>query len=115
MIAPVLPPDLRFCPLKHDDILDSGTLNGGFVYDLFQPDLGTAPIAAIRCNDKLALPVVDTIADRIGREATEYHGVRCTDPRTGEHRDRKFGNERHVERDAIARRNTELFQNVRKL
>ena len=70
-------------------------------------------IPTIGGNQQLALRVIDTIAKRIRTESTEHDAVWCADARTREHRDRQFGNERHVNGDAITFLDTERSQNVR--
>ena len=46
--------------------------------------------------------VVDAIAQRLGAESAEHDAVDGADAGARQHRDRQLGNERHVERDAIA-------------
>ena len=74
-----------------------------------------ATIAAVGGDEHLALRIVDAIAQRLGREAAEHHRVNRADARAGEHRDRDFGNERHVDRDAVAALHAELLEDVREL
>jgi hypothetical protein len=67
-------------------------------------------MAAIGGDQQTARRVVDAIAQRLGAEAAEHDAVHGADPRAGEHRDGELGNERQVDRDAIAFANAERFQ-----
>ena len=48
----------------------------------------------------------------IGREAAEHHRMYRADPRAGQHRDRGFGDHRHVQRDARALHRARRLQDV---
>ncbi len=58
------------------------------------------------------LRVVDAVAERLGGEAAEDDRMRRPDPGAGEHRDRQLRDHRHVDRDAVARRDPEFEQGV---
>ena len=60
-----------------------------------------------------ALRVVDAVAQRLGAEAAEHDAVHRADARAGEHGDRQLGDERQVDRDAIAFLDAERLQHVR--
>ena len=61
-----------------------------------------AAVAAVGGDDELGLGVVDALAQALGAEAAEDHGVDGADARAGEHRDHGFGDLREVDRDAVA-------------
>ena len=81
----------------------------------FQFHFLAATPAAVRGNDEFAPRVVDAIDQRLAREAAEHDRVRRADTRAGEHRDRQFGNQRHVQSDAVAALNAGAFEHVREL
>ena len=89
-------------PPHDDDVLDRRRLGERFVGDLLQRHDAAAAIAAVGGDEQPRLRVVDAIAQRLGGEAAEDHAVHRADARAGEHRDRELGNERQVDRDAIA-------------
>ena len=59
--------------------------------------------------------VVPSIAQRLGREAAEHHGVRGADARAGQHGHRRLGDHRHVDGDAIARHHAQALERVGEL
>src|SRR5690348_2095695 len=101
--------------LHDDDVLDRHALLECFVGVALEWDGLTAPIAAIRGDEHFRLRVVDAIAKGLGRESTEDHRVDCSDARAREHRDGRFGYERHVDGHTITAPNAKLFQDVREL
>ena len=101
--------------LHDDDVLDRGRVLQRFVGDLLQRDDLAAALAAVGGDEQRALRVVDAIAQRLGAEAAEHDGVNRADARAREHRDRELGNQRQVDRDAIAALDAERLQHVREL
>ena len=71
-----------------------------------------AAIAAVGGDQHRALRVVDAVAQRLGAEAAEDHGVHGADAGAGQHRDGQLGDQRHVERDAVALLHAEPVQHV---
>ena len=69
-------------------------------------------MAAIGGDEQATRRVVDPIAQRFGAEAAEHDAVHGADPRAGQHRDGKFGNERQIDGHAIAFANAQRFQDV---
>src|SRR5262249_15057747 len=59
-----------------------------------------------------AFRVVDAVAKRLGAEAAEHDAVDGADARAGEHRDGELGDERQVNRDAVAFADAERLQDV---
>ncbi len=96
-------------------MLDGRRVGQRFVGDLLQRDDAAATKAAIGSDEEARAGIVDPIAQRLGREAAEDHGVHGADARAGEHRDRELGNERQVDGDAIAAADAERLQDVREL
>ena len=121
VIAPVLHAgervvvDAAVPALDDDDVLDRRALFERLVGVPLERHERTAAIAAVGRDEQLRLRVVDAIAQRFGRESAEHHRVNRADARAGEHRDRHFGHERHVDRHSIASLDAELLQNVREL
>src|SRR5205814_2255600 len=83
-----------------------------FVNCRLQFHFRTAPVSAICRHNKLTARVVDAIYQCSGREAAEDDRVCCAEPRAGEHRNRQFRYERHVERNAVALLNARALQNI---
>src|SRR6185369_526605 len=81
----------------------------------FEFYFAAATPTAVRGHDEFATRIVDTIDQRRAGEATEDDRMRGADACAREHRDRKLGNQRHVERDAIATLNVCMLQYVCKL
>ena len=83
-----------------------GRLEGG--------GLAAAP-ATVGRDDEVRLGVVDAVAQGLGAEPAEDDRVGRADPGTGQHRDRQFGDHRHVDRHAIAGRHPQFQEGVRGL
>src|SRR5436305_9644673 len=82
--------------LHNDDVLDRYAFLERFVgVALERHDLATT-VATVCGDEHFALCVVDPIAQRLRRESAEDDGMNRADASTGEHRDRCFGDERHV-------------------
>ena len=92
----------RIAALDDDDVLDRRRSLERLVGNLLERHDLAAAIAAIGGDEQLGLLVVDAVAQRLGAEAAEDDAVDGADPGAGEHRNRELGDERHVERDAIA-------------
>ncbi len=74
---------------------------------------GTAAAhALVRRDDHRRLAVDDAAGQRVRRETAEHDGMDRADARAGEHRDRRFGDHRHIDRDAIAFLDANRFQHV---
>ena len=67
-----------------------------------QRDHLAAPVAAVGGDAQLGLAVVDAVAQRLGREAAEHHGVGRADARAGQHGDGRLGHHRHVDGHPVA-------------
>ena len=74
-----------------------------------------AAVAAVGRDQQPRLLVVDAVAQRLGAEAAEHDAVHRADARAGQHRDRQLGNQRQVDRDAIAFPDAERSKDVREL
>ena len=70
------------------------------------------PIAPVRCNDDAGIGVLDPALQRVSGEPTEDHRMRSSQSGTGEHRDRRLGDHRHVDRDPVALANAQFRQGV---
>ena len=94
-------------------MLDGRRVGERLVCHLLQRDDLTATIAAVGSDQEAAFRVVDSIAQRLGAEPAEDHVVHRADARAGEHRDGELGDERQVDRDAIAFADAERLEHVR--
>ena len=65
-------------------------------------NLAPAAEAFIGGNDHGRLAVLDATGKRVGREAAEHHRMDGADAGAGEHGNRRLGNHRHVDGDAVA-------------
>ena len=86
-----------------------------FVGDALQLHDVAAAIAAVGRDEQPRLLVVDAVAQRLGAEAAEDHAVHGADARAGQHRDGQLGDERQVDRDAIALPDAERLEHVGEL
>ena len=78
----------------------------------FKRQLLAAPPAAVGREDQLGRGVVVPLGDRLGGEAAEDHAVDRADPGTGQHGDRQFRHQRHVDRNHVALADAQLLQHV---
>ena len=101
--------------LHDDDALDRRRAFQGLVGDLLERhDLAPA-VPAVGGDEQFRFLIVDAVAQRLGAEAAEDDAVHGADARAGQHGDRQFGNERQVDRDAVALLHAERLQDVREL
>ena len=98
-----------------DDVLDARRFAQRIVGHLLERHDRPAPVAAIGGDEQARLRVVDAIAQRLGGEAAKDDGVHRADARAGQHRDRQLGDERHVERHAVALADAEPLEDVGEL
>ena len=87
---------------QHDDVLNGRRFQHRFIDGFLKLDGAPAAVAAIGGDDHLGLAVVDAVHKGRGAEAAEHNGVRGTNARASQHRDRQFGNHGHVDRHAVA-------------
>src|SRR5690606_15061342 len=85
-VPPVVPTrghrDLFAGPSKNYDVFNGRSIGYRLVNDVFQPDRSAAAIAPVSRDYKFASAVIDSVPDRVGREAAEDDRVRCPDPGT---------------------------------
>ena len=70
---------------------------------------------AVGRDDVLTVRVQDPTRERLGGEPREDDGVNGTESHDGEHGDNRFGNHRHVDRDAVTFFYSEFGERVRRL
>ncbi len=107
--------DVGIAAPHDDDVFDARGFLQRVVGHLLERNDSAAPVAAVGGDEQLCLRVVDPIAQRLGREAAEHDRVHRADAGAREHRDGELGDERHVERHAIALADAERLQHVREL
>ena len=112
-IAALLDVNVVAGPPENDDTLDRGATAQRVVHIFFQRHDGAAAIPAICRDDRDRAAVGDPIADALGAESAEDHGVDRADPRAGEHGDGSLRNRRHVNDDAISFADFVSLQDVR--
>src|SRR5205823_8879218 len=71
-----------------------------------------ATMAAVGGHQHRRLGVVHAVAQRLGGEAAEDDAVGRADARAGEHRDRRLGDHREIDADAVAGPDAERLQYV---
>ena len=122
----VVPPDVAargpahfvLCA-PHDEHMLDGCLRAcsavgeGLIYGRLQRRDATLAIAAVGGDHDLRAGVVDACAQAVCREAAEDHRVDGAQARDGEHRGDRLGDHRQVDRDPIARHDTEAREHVR--
>ena len=117
VVVPVVPTvdhlDIGVASVDDDDGLHRRGLAHRSVDIGFQRRGCTPPITSVGSDDDVRLGVVDSIDDRVGREATEDDRVGRADPRAGQHGDGQLGDHRHVDGDAVALLDPEALQGVR--
>ena len=117
LVAAVRPSDLAARVLDDDDVLDLQAAHAlqRFVDVGLQRNLLAAAHAFVGRDHDARRAVLDAALERLGREAAEHDGVHRADACAREHRDRGFGNHRHVDRDAVAFLDAEALQRIREL
>ena len=53
-------------------------------------------------DDRFWCCIVDPCGKFVGGEPPEHHGMDCPDPRTGQHRNQRLRDHRHVDDDPVA-------------
>ena len=99
----------------HHDMFDRRRAGHRIVGVSLQRDDVTPPPSTVRGDEDFRLRVVDAVAQRLGGEPAEDHGVGSPNAGTGQHSDRQFGDHRQVDRDAIAPLDPQAFQDVGEL
>ncbi len=92
-----------------------GSRGERFVDRLLERHGRTAAPGLVLGDQYLAAHVTEPVRERVGREAPEDDGVRRSDPRTREHRDRRLRNHAHVDADRRALADAQRLQRVREL
>lgn len=96
-------------------VLDVRALLESIVDNLLGANGLAAALALVGGDDNLGLGVNDAIAQRVGAEAREDHGVDSADARAGQERDDGFGNHGHVQSDRVALLHAHLLEHPREL
>ena len=86
----------------HDDAINAVDLRQCRVDVVFEWHGFAATHPLIRGNHHAAGSIINAIFERLRGEATEDDRVDGTDPCTGEHGERRFGNHGHIDANAIA-------------
>ncbi len=101
--------------LHHYHVLDRRRLLERLIGVALERQHRAAPVAAVGGDEHFALRIVDPVAQTVAREAAEHHRVRRADARAREHRDHDLGDERQVDRHAIAALHAQRVEHVREL
>ena len=117
LVTPVDPVDIGAGMLDHEHLLErlDRRIGGRSVDVLLERHDLAAADALVRRNDDVGLAVHDASRQRVGREAAEHDRVHGADARARKHGNRRFGNHRHVDRDAVALLRAERLQCVGEL
>ena len=121
LVVPVVPPGLHVdaqiggAAADDDDAGDRRGRRQRLVGHLLERHDIAATVAAVGGDQHLALRVVDAIAQRIGAEPAEHHVVHRADAGAGQHGDGQLGNQRHVDRHAVAATDAQTLQHVGEL
>jgi hypothetical protein len=97
----------------HDeDMLDLRALGDGLVDGRLEGGGLAAPVAAVGGDDELGVGVLDTGGDGLGREAAEDHRVGRADTGAGQHRHRRLGDHRQIDRDPVTDADAQFDEGV---
>jgi len=97
---------------NHEHLLHASITRERIVGDILEQNLAAAPPALILRDEHLAFAVEDTVAQTFGRKPAKDHGVDRANARARQQRRRQLRNHAHVDRDAIAASNSELFERI---
>ena len=112
LVAPVLHRNVRARALEHHHLLDRRGALAGLVGDVLERNEPALTSGLVLGDHHAGARGVHALRERVGGEAAEHHDVRRSDPRAGEHRDRKLGHHAHVDPDAVALLHSKLEQPV---
>ena len=111
-VTPFDPRDLALGTLDHHHGGDVRAVGQGLFHVLLQRDVLAAAHAFVGGDHRTAIGVVDTVAQGIRGEATEYHRVDRADSRAGQHGVGRFGDHRHVDADPVALLHAAALQHI---
>ena len=114
MVAPLLHLHFRTRPLVHHGMPHGGAFAQRFVNSVLQPDLLAAAPTAVGRDHDAGFQILDSRFQCFGRKAAENHRMRNAKPRAAQHRNRRFGNHRHVDHGPVAGLHPEFEQRTRK-
>ena len=84
------------------------------VIDIFlQRHNAAAAIGAVGGDERDRAAIADPVTNAVGAESAEDHRVHRADPRAGQHGNRRLGNVRQINDDAIAFFDVVSFQHIR--
>ena len=101
-VAPVDPINCAAGAFDNDHALDTRASLQCFICISLERYRAAAPETLISGDNTIAVAIVDTVSERIGRETTEHNGVDCANTRAGQHGISRFGDHRHIDRDPVA-------------
>ncbi|PAV68548.1 hypothetical protein WR25_05550 [Diploscapter pachys] len=78
-----------------------------------QRNATAAAAAFVGGNDQFRSAIADPVGERVGGKAAEHDRMDRADPRTGEHRRRRIGHHRQVERHAVTASDAKRRQHIR--
>ena len=91
---------------------DIRALLEGIVDDLFSADQLASTLALVAGNNNLALRIIDTIAQGVGRETSEDDRMHGADARAGQESDQSLGNHGEIDGYGIALLDAHLLEHV---
>ena len=108
--------DFSTSALEDDDVLNGIATTHGecFVSDRLERDGLTTTVLAIGSDQGNSAGVIDTITQRLGREATENDGVNRTNTSTGLHCADAFNGHRHVDDNTVTLLDAHTTQGIGK-
>ena len=101
-IAVLLDINLNIGPLGDDYAFDLGAASEGVIDILFDGNDLPSAVAGVGGDDNFRATVGKAVLDAFAAEAAENHGVDGADAGATEHGNDGFGNERHVDQNAVA-------------
>ena len=112
VIASFFEVDLKIAAFDDDDVLDTRRTFDRLVGEFLQGHDVAASVPAICSNHELGFGIIDAISKRVRAESAENDTMHGANPGAGQHRDRKLGDHRKIDRDPIALPDAQLLQHI---
>ena len=112
MIASIIPSDVAACAFYDKDLHIAAAMFQGPISIGFKWSFLAAAGRFVSRDHKFCTCVADPIGKCFRTESRENDGMRGSDPRASQHRNRSFGNHWQVNYDPVASRYAKLHQHI---
>jgi hypothetical protein len=108
---------VTWLPLRrvNQHIFHGGALRQRLIHGFLELYFSTSPKSPVLRDNRRCSAIVDAIDQCLRGKSAEHNGVRRSDARARQHRDRQLGHHAHVDGDTIAFANAQRLQHVRAL